>query len=91
MHEIDILKYLLLNDKQIYLFNFISKPSVSLLSKHEMSSTMEQKFSTNFTKEEIDKMHESFTDLVKREWKREIDIKLLKMVASEVDHLTYDY
>lgn len=36
MNEIDIFKYLLLKEQQIYLFNFISKPSVSLHHKKEI-------------------------------------------------------
>ena len=78
MHEIDIMKDLLLDEKQIHLFNFVSKPSVSLMSKNEVVETLQEKFNTDFNKEEIDNLYDIFHEMANFEIKSEIDKKPYK-------------
>ncbi len=87
MHEIDLIKDLILDEKQVALFNFVSKPSVSLLSKNEIIETLQDKFNTDFNKEEIDHLHDTFHKMAEYEIKSHMDTKLLLIVASEIDHL----
>jgi hypothetical protein len=87
MHEIDLIKDLMLDEKQVTLFNFVSKPSVSLLSKNEIIETLQEKFNTEFNKEEIDHLYDTFHKMAEYEIKSEMDKKLLLIVASEIDHL----
>lgn len=91
MHEVDIIKHLIFNENEICLLNFISKPSVSLVSKNEISDSLQQKFDVEFNKEEIDKLHKSFHDIIVNDRQTESDRKLLKIVASEIDNLTVDF
>lgn len=90
MHEIDILKYLLLNKKQISLFNFISKPSVSLQSKTQIIDAFQEKFEVKFNKDEIDILDKNFHEMIRRENPSRFDKKLFKLVASEIDNLIID-
>jgi hypothetical protein len=90
MHEIDILKYLLLNKKQISLFNFISKPSVSLVSKNQLIDSFQEKFDVKFNKDDIDTLDKNFHEIINIENHSRFDKKLLKVVASEIDNLIMD-
>jgi hypothetical protein len=94
MHEIDILKYILLDEKQTTLFNFVSKPSLSLLNNNDFVDKLKMKFDSDFNKEEIDNVYKSFLEIAnfpqsKKDCK-DINIKLLNYVASEIDHLTVE-
>jgi hypothetical protein len=88
MHEIDILKYLLFNNQQTSLFNFVSKPSVSLISKNELIDSLPEKFDVKFNKNEIDLLHKYFHEMIVSNYQSKFDKKLLKLVASEIDNLT---
>lgn len=88
MHKIDLIKYLVLSEKQVDLFNFVSKPSVSLIGTNQLTESLIEKFNLKFNKDDIDKLFISFNDLLDVNNKSEIDNKLLKIVASEIDHLT---
>lgn len=88
MHEMDILKYLILNAQQITLFNFLSKPSVSLLSNNELIDSLPEKFDVKFNKEEIDALHNNFNEMIVCNYQSKFDKKLLTLVASEIDNLT---
>jgi hypothetical protein len=88
MHEIDLIKYLLLSEKQVDLFNFVSKPSVSLIGTNQLTESLIDKFNLRFNKDDIDKVFISFNELLDINSKSDFDNKLLRIVASEVDHLT---
>lgn len=87
MQEIDILKYLLLDDDQIKLFNFLSKPSVSLIDKKDIYDNLVQKFNVDINREEIDKIYGSFKDLSNKNILSDVDKKLLKFFSDEVENL----
>jgi hypothetical protein len=88
MHEMDIMKYLMLNKNQINLFNFLSKPSVSNTSKTELTETLKEKFSCNFNEQEINRMYQSYQQMSRNPDSNEVDRKLMGIVISEVERLT---
>jgi hypothetical protein len=90
MNDMDLLKYLFLNRQQIDLFNFLSKPSVSLTSRFELTEALQEKFSSDFNKEEINRMYSSYNSLTANINPGELDRKLMNIVISEVERLTCD-
>lgn len=88
MHEMDILKYLILNEQEITLFNFLSKPSVSLISQNMLIESLSEKFNVKFNKEEIDTLHKNFNKLSVSNDQSKFEKKLLTLVTSEIDNLT---
>ena len=90
MHEIDIIKHLILDDNQVSLFNFSAKPAVSSVSKSNIIESLTEKFNIDFNDEEIDKLYNSFCNIALSKRKSEIDLKLLKITASEIDNLIAD-
>jgi hypothetical protein len=91
MQEIDLLKFLMMNQDQITLFNFISKPSVSLT--HGVSDEIYQQYiqrskeiSDKIKKEELESIINSYDKL--KEFNDEINNKILKVFNHEIDQLS---
>lgn len=87
MHEIDLLKYLLLEEYQIDLLNFISKPSVSLLHKSDIFESMSRKMNTDIDNTEVDNIFECYNTIKEKKNPKNIDIKLLRLFKNEVETL----
>ena len=87
IQEIDILKHILLDEKQKSLLNFLSKPSISLLNKHEIYDNLHGNYNVNIGKNEIDNIYDNYNAIFTREHGNEVDQKLLDMVSYEVDNL----
>jgi hypothetical protein len=88
VQEVDILKFLLLNKDQMILFNFLSKPSVSLVSDHEtIDSLIQRNNNIEINPDEVDRIHSSFNALFHQNKKSDVDMKLIDMFSSEIDNL----
>lgn len=87
MQELDLLKYLLLNQEQITLLNFLSKPSVSLINRKDIFQTISQKSNIDINFEEIDKIHSAFNKIFDNKIKSAIDTRLIDVVSYEIDSL----
>jgi hypothetical protein len=89
MQEIDLIKYLLLDKNQIQLFNFISKPSVSMNysdSDDIYKSYRENKLMTSRLKQdELESIIESYKLLKSRN--DDVNNKLFYLFDYEIDHL----
>lgn len=89
MQEIDLLKYLLLNKDQITLFNFLSKPSVSLL--YGVSDDIYQDIEKNrevshkLKEDELEEIIKSYNKL--KQNNDSINKKLFYVFDYELDHL----
>ena len=93
MQEVDILKYLVLNADQLYLFNFLSKPSIStkdITSQVYKEFEEEQKRNmTMMSKDEVMKLYESYKCILKQKEVSNQDKKLIHLVDAEIDSMTY--
>ena len=83
--EIDLLKFLLLNENQNNLFEFIPKPIIGLDIEDEdkMGNSLHQRFSMNFSKTQNLKEQRalnSFELIMRQKLKSQIDRKLLNMM-----------
>ena len=87
MHEIDIIKYLVLDENHTTLFKFISKPSISLASKNPIIDNFHKKIISDFNKKEIEGLNKSFYELSNNPQRNEFDTRLLKIVGFEIDNL----
>jgi hypothetical protein len=87
IQEIDILKHILLDEKQKALLNFLSKPSISLLNKHDIHENLHGNYNVNIGKVEIDDIYECYNSIFNREHGNGIDQKLLDMVSYELENL----
>jgi hypothetical protein len=88
MQEVDILKYLILSADQLYLFNFLSKPSISTNDITSMVYTefqTEQKRILTLTKDEIHRMQECYKNILGQESVTHQDKKLINLVDAEID------
>jgi len=89
MQEIDLIKYLLLDKNQIQLFNFISKPSVSMNysdSDDIYKTYRENKLMTSKLKqEELETIIESYKLLKSKN--DDVNNKLFYLFDYEIDHL----
>jgi hypothetical protein len=88
MQEVDILKYLMLSADQLYLFNFLSKPSISTNDVSSMVYTefqMEQKRTLTLTQDEIHKMQECYKSILGQDTITYQDKKLINLVDAEID------
>lgn len=89
MQEIDLMKYLLLDKQQIKLFNFISKPSISM--NYSDSDDIYQTYKENkllkskLEIEELEEIIKSYNNLKSRH--DEINNKLFYLFDYEIDHL----
>ncbi len=93
MQEIDILKYLMLNAEQLFLFNFLSKPSIStndITSQVKTEFDEEQKRVLTMTKDEIEKMHECYKSILAQNQLSHQDKKLVNLIDAEIDCLKED-
>lgn len=87
IQEIDILKHILLDEKQMTLLNFLSKPSISLLNKHNIHDNLHGNYNVDIGQNKIDNIYENYNAIFTREHGNDIDQKLLDMVSYEVDNL----
>lgn len=90
MQEIDILKFILLNKDQITLLNFLSKPSVSLVSNNELIESLYKIFNVEINKSEVDKIGDAINNMFLRDHISDVDKKLLELVNSEIYNLVSD-
>jgi hypothetical protein len=87
IQEIDILKYLLLDENQLSLLNFLSKPSVSLMNNNMEYENLLQDFNVNIDKGEIDNLSSSYNAIISKEQQTSFDKKLIRMFTYEIDNL----
>lgn len=87
IQEIDIIKHILLDDKQKILLNFLSKPSISLLNKHDIHKNLHGNYNVDIGKSEIDSLYDCYNTIFRREHHNDTDQKLLDMVSYEIDNL----
>jgi hypothetical protein len=90
MQEIDIIKYLFLSADQLFLFNFLSKPSVStndVSSQIYKEFEMEQKKNLSLTKYEIDQMHQCYTNILAQSELSIQDKKLINIIDAEIESM----
>ena len=89
MQEIDILKYLLLDKDQVNLFNFLTRPTVSLLYSdsdniyHTMQKNGEKKSKISFR--ELEEILQSYNAIKNNN--NDLNKKLLYLFDYEVDNL----
>lgn len=87
MHEIDLIKYLLLDDSRINLFNFLNKPSISLVSKNPIVDSFQTKFNFEFDNKSVENLYKYYTEIKAIENKSDLDKKLLDIVYFELNNL----
>jgi hypothetical protein len=90
MQEVDIIKYLLLSADQLYLFNFLSKPSISTNDITSMVYTefqTEQKRTLTLTKEEIHRMKDCYQNILGQNELTYQDKKLVNLIDAEIDSM----
>lgn len=87
MQEIDIIKYLLLNKDQVKLFNFISRPSVSM--SYSDSDDIYQDIQKNRTnKMKIEELEEIINcHKLLKDTNEDLNNKLIYLFDYEIDHL----
>ena len=88
MQEIDILKYLLLNKDQVNLFNFLTRPTVSMLysdSDDIYQSIQKRENKTKITSREIEEIVQSYNTIKNNN--DDLNKKLFYLFDYEVDHL----
>lgn len=90
MQELDILKYVLLSSDQITLLNFVSKPSVSLVSNNELIEALYKIFNVEINKEEVDKLSEAVLNITGADNTSQLDRKLVDLVNSEIENLVIE-
>ncbi|MCQ2820567.1 MAG: hypothetical protein MJ252_25155 [archaeon] len=90
MQEIDILKYTLFDDDQMYMFNFLANPPVSGFSDSNSTYSEFQKLQKGYkviTKNEVDALIQSYMNVKSQKEVSFEDYKLLKLVHAEVEFL----
>jgi hypothetical protein len=93
MQEIDILKFLLLNDDQRTLFNFIAKPSISLTNRNNdkflhNEILQNQQIGYNLNKEEIKEIMKSYKHIYENiESGGNLSKKIVSLFNNEIAHL----
>jgi hypothetical protein len=91
MQEIDILKHLIFSKDQLNLFNFVSKPSISLATGEEreqiLNSLEKTYYSYHLTRDQVGGLVKSYTNVCNNSNKSEIVKKLLSLYNFEVNQL----
>jgi len=87
MREIDILKYLMMNNDQIHLVNMISKPSFSHKSRNSILESFESKFACKFDIQEAQRIFSSFNNLFIKDKITDLDRKILNIASTEIDNI----
>ncbi len=92
MQEVDLLKYILLNNEQLNIFNFVSKPSIDT-DRVDIYTRLEQKYALKdtdlFQKEEILRTHKSYTKL-NNDRGNNINRRLIQLADLEIDYLAQE-
>ena len=87
MQEFDIIKYILLNDDQLKLLNFVSKPLISE-NKRDIYELINEKYDNNniiLDKIVIDELNSSYNKLSQS--KNRMDEKLINLFNYEIDSI----
>jgi hypothetical protein len=92
MQEIDIIKYLLLDENTLTLMNFISKPSVSLTNNKIRDKIYKKFFSTDFEKfalnhNNIDELKNSYLKLIKKNEHTLVEKKLIELFELQINEI----
>ncbi len=89
MQEIDLLKYLLFNKEELYLFNFLSKPLIStkdITHQAKIEFDEEQNRDLNMTNDDIVKLYNAYNSMSKNV-NSDSNFKLINLVDAEVESL----
>jgi len=87
MREIDILKYLTMNNDQIHLVNMVSKPSFSLKSKNSILESFQSVFASKFDIQEVERIHKRFNNIFLKRNINDLDRKILNIASTEIDNI----
>ena len=100
MQEIDIIKYLVLDEEQLDIMNFISKPSVSMTNDNDKPlSAGDEEYRKFFCPREkvnsidvenIDKLKKSFLHLVSKQPLMNTEKRMLYLFDKQLRELTGD-
>ncbi len=91
MEEIDILKYMLLNEDSLNLMDFISKPSVSIKKSHVFNKEYQKFFNTeignSINTKMIDRTKKSYMKIMENEDMSRTDKRLIQLFDMQIEDL----
>jgi hypothetical protein len=82
LQQIQVLNYILFEEYQINLIEFISKPCISLVNEYS-----NEKFDEQNENLEIVNFFESYKKLIKKKNKKDVEIKLSEIIEKEMKKL----
>ncbi len=91
MNEIDIIKYLILEEDMLEIFNFLSKPNISSNKMSKDNHTFEKFFNSNLNElsviDNVSNVKKIFDKIMKKENPDIFGLKLMKLFDYEIQNL----
>jgi hypothetical protein len=94
MHDIDVMKYIMMNDDQLRLFNFLSQPSVIIGESESVGYKMfenYQKSNFEFSKEQLTLLFKSYENIVNKPQLTLTEKKLVALFDTEFENIRVDH